>query len=137
MTEPAKVLSIGSVIGGATAANRGWVDAIRVLTREIASRRAGIQSDINVNVEFHVPGNILAPDFDGVRTGYFRKRDRLLKVQVALPATAPDDPRAALIEAVGAALDATDDWALKKGQSIDTHALRTLLADFGTHGDHG
>lgn len=51
--------------------------------------REGVESDIRVNVEFHVPGTIWTPEFEGVRTGFFRRADSLLKVQVALPAEAP------------------------------------------------
>jgi hypothetical protein len=77
--EPVEVLSIGSIIGGWTSRSRGWREPMRVLTCQIITRQVGVVSDINVNVEFHVPGNILGVDFEGVRTGYFRKRDRLLR----------------------------------------------------------
>jgi hypothetical protein len=64
-SRPAKVLSHGSIVGGQTQANKPWVDAIRQLTRDIAIRRGGVLADINVNVESHVPGNLLTPDFEG------------------------------------------------------------------------
>ncbi|MBG6214771.1 hypothetical protein RCH23_002805 [Cryobacterium sp. CAN_C3] len=54
--EPLKVLSLGSIIGGTTPESRIWGGAIRALTREVSRRRVGIASDVNVNVEFHVPG---------------------------------------------------------------------------------
>jgi hypothetical protein len=42
-----------------------------------------------VNVIFQVPGHILKPDFEGVRTGYSSKKHRALIVQVALPEEPP------------------------------------------------
>jgi hypothetical protein len=83
--EPVHVLSIGSIIGGSTAANRPWRDAVLELMRKVADGREGVASTLNVNVVFQIPGNILKPDFEGVRTGSFSKKDRHLMVQVALP----------------------------------------------------
>lgn len=126
--ETTKVLSVGIIVGGQTSANRGWVDGLRQLTRDVAEHRLGVASGINVNIEFHVPGNHLTPEFDGVRTGYFRKADSLLKVQAALPAEAPENPRPVLIQYLGAALDAVDAWAIAKQWSVDTTALRGIVA---------
>jgi DnaJ-class molecular chaperone len=129
LDEPAKVLSLGSVIGGRTLTNRGWSEAIRGLTREIAAHRDGISSDINVNVEFHVPGNLLKPEFEGVRTGTFRKGDALIKVQVALPEQPPTDPRVYLVGRVRDALDAVDRWSDQRKANLSTANLRALLAE--------
>lgn len=129
LDEPVKVLSLGSVIGGRTSANRGWSDAIRGLTRDIADHREGVESNINVNVEFHVPGNLLQPEFEGVRTGTFKKKDSLIKVQVALPEEPPSDARAFLLVCVRAALDAVDQWALRGKANVSTSNLRALVSD--------
>jgi hypothetical protein len=124
-----KVLSLGSVIGGRTSANRGWSDAIRGLTRDIAGHRQGVESDINVNVEFHIPGNLLHPEFEGVRTGTFRKADSLIKVQVALPEEPPPDARSFLLVCVRAALDAVDQWSLRRKVDVSTSNLRALVSE--------
>ena len=127
--EPVKVLSLGSVVGGRTLANRGWSEAIRGLTREVADHREGVSSDINVNVEFHVPGNLLRPEFEGVRTGAFRKSDSLIKVQVALPEEPPADPRAFLLTCVWEALEAVDLWSRRRKLNVSTSNLRALVAE--------
>ncbi len=127
--EPVKVLSLGSVIGGRTLANSGWSEAIRALTREIAAHRDGVESDINVNVEFYVPGNLLQPEFEGLRTGAFRKSDTLIKVQVALPEQPPAVPRDHLLSLVREALDVVDQWASRRKLAVNTGSLRALLAN--------
>ena len=129
LDEPVKVLSLGSVIGGRTPKNRGWSEAIRALTREIAGHREGVESDINVNVEFHVPGNFLRPEFEGLRTGAFRKSDALIKVQVALPEQPPAEARAYLLSVVREALDVVDQWASRRKLLVSTGNLRALLSD--------
>lgn len=129
--EAAEVLSIGMIIGGRTPANRAWVDAIQGLMQEVKVVRAGAVSDLKLNVEFQVPGNHLQPDFEGVRTGSFRKADSLLKVQVAVPAQAPDDPRPDLIGFLDAAVEAADQWVAAKRRTFDTTSLHRLVASLG------
>lgn len=127
-TERIDALSISTVIGGQTPGNRGWVDGIRELRREMFAAREGVLSDINVDVEFHVPGNHFAPDYEGVRTSSYRKGESLLKIQVALPPNAPEEPRPVILEFLWAALDAVDSWAIARKQTVDTSALRGIVA---------
>lgn len=122
------VLSIGTVLGGSTVNNRGWVEGTREIQREIVLARDNVSSNINVEVVFHVPGNILSPDYEGLRTGSYWKSKALLQVQVALPAVAPADPRSALIQLIWDALDVVDSWAATKGKSADTAGLRGIVA---------
>lgn len=126
--EAAKSLSIGMIVGGRTLGNRAWIEAIQQLMKDVIAARDGIESDINVNIEFHVPGNFLTPEFDGVRTGTFRKSDSLLKVQAALPSEAPADPRRSLLGILSASLDAVDSWAIAKKRALDTEPLRGIVA---------
>lgn len=121
-------LSISTVIGGTTLTNRGWVDGIRDLRRGVIVARANVSSDINIDVEFHIPGNHYSPDYEGLRTSTFRKAESLLKIQAALPPMAPADPRTALIEYLWAAIDAVESWAVAKRRSVDTTALRGIVA---------
>jgi hypothetical protein len=122
-----ETLSIGMIIGGRTPSNRAWVEAIQQLMTDVFIAGEGVNSDINVNIEFHVPGNFLMPEFDGVRTGAFRKIDSLLKVQVALPVEAPAVPRPILLGFLSDAIDAVDSWAIAKKRTVDTNALRGII----------
>ena len=124
--EPVFVLSIGSVVGGSTAANRVWRDALAELARGVASARHGVTSPLNLNVVFQVPGDILRPDFEGVRTGRFSTRDRLLMIQAALPETVAPDPDRFVREALVAAVGEGERWARRRGIASDLKSLRDL-----------
>jgi hypothetical protein len=128
MGNHASVLSIGSVVGGATSANRAWRDAIQDLTRRVKEARTGFEAPLNVNVVFHVPGHLLAPDYAGVRTGTFSRSQRLLMVQVALPAEPPPDPAEYLQSAAQAAIDEAERWAQRRGLASDLSALRDIVS---------
>jgi len=126
--EAPEALSIGMIIGGRTPANRPWIEAIQGLMNEVKAARTKTTFDLKLNVEFQVPGNHLDPDFEGVRTGAFRRSESLLKIQVAIPPQAPADPRRDLLAFLGAAVDAADRWAVAKRRTFDTSSLRALVA---------
>ena len=129
LNDPAQVLSIGMVLGGRTPENRPWLGPIQQLMRDVTKAREGFESAINVNVELQVPGNLFGPDFEGVRTGAFRKADSLLKVQVAIPSTAPMDPRASLLGFLNESLDAVDVWlSAREARSRHVQASRNCCA---------
>jgi hypothetical protein len=74
MDDTIPALSVGSVEGGNTPSTLRWRDAITELTLEVADGARDVDSPLKVNVIFQVPGNILKPDFEGVRTGHYSKR---------------------------------------------------------------
>lgn len=105
------VLSLGSIIGGGTSTNRAWSDEIARLTKDVISARTGLVSTFHLNVVFHVAGNIIQPEFEGVRTGTYRKSDHLLMVQVALFEPAPENPRLHLLASLYQAVEAAEQWS--------------------------
>ena len=111
MDETIPALSIGSIVGGRSPGTARWREAITKLTGEVAAAARDVDSLLNVNVIFQVPGNILKPDFDGVRTGYFSKKESSLIVQAALPEDAPDDVDDYLKRMLDAAVDEAERWA--------------------------
>lgn len=121
-------LSVGVIVGGFTSESRIWREALMRLSRDVSGVRDQLDSELNINVEFHVPGHLIAPDFQGVRTGAFRKSDRLLKVQVAVPVDPPDDPYAYGVQAMRAAVDAAKAWSGRKQVDFDPEPFRSLLA---------
>lgn len=121
------VLSIGSVEGGSSPAARLWRDGITRLARKIAAVREGLVSPINVNVIVQVPGEILTPDFAGVRTGHFSKTSRLLIVQVALPREPPVDVDMDLKSWVVEAVDEAERWVRKRRPAEGLPQLQELV----------
>jgi hypothetical protein len=127
MDEPVSVFSIGSIVGGPTSANRPWREAITSLTRRIAAARIGCSAPLNVNVVFQVPGDVLQPDFVGVRTGRFSRKDPLLMVQVAVPIDVPGDIEQHLAALTYAAIEEAARWAEKRRLPCDISVLRGIL----------
>ena len=91
MDEPIPALSMGSIEGGTSPSMARWRDTITNLTIQVATAGQHIESPLSVNVIYQVPGKIVGPDFEGVRTGHYSKKDSSLIVQAGLPVDAPDD----------------------------------------------
>ncbi len=51
----------------------------------------------SLDIVFHVPGSLLKPEYTGLRTGRFSRKQRLLQVQVAVPEGADDGTLRAFI----------------------------------------
>lgn len=126
--EKTKTFSIGVIVGGLTRDSKSWEEHIVALMNDVKQAREGIASDLNLNVEFQVTGHLLAPDFEGVRTGAFRKKDSLLKIQVAVPAMASDSPRDDLIDFLWKAVDEAEAWTIRRKLKFDLTPLREIVA---------
>jgi len=122
-----RILWVSSVQGGASTSNRGWNTAITDLMKRSRLRQESRPtSPLRLNVVFHVPGPIARPDYEGVRTGSFSRKRLLLTVQVALPEQAPNDAYAFLLKMLGEALTAAEEWAIRKGLSVELIHLREI-----------
>lgn len=65
-------------------------EAIKQLARDVGAvdrQRASVDrsNEAAVDVTFHVPGTLVRPDYEGVRTGRWVAAKQLLVVQVATP----------------------------------------------------
>ena len=123
-----KPLSVGVIVGGFTVESKIWREALIRLSRAVSGIREQFDSDLNINVEFHVPGHLTSPDFEGIRTGTYRKADRLLKIQVALPVDPPDDPYAYGVQAMREAVDVAEAWSRRRRVEFDPSPSRSLTA---------
>jgi hypothetical protein len=128
MPDHPKPLSVGVIVGGFTVESKIWREALVRLSRAVSDIRNQLDSELNINVEFHVPGHLITPDFEGIRTGTFRKADRLLKIQVALPVDPPDDPYAYGVQAMREAVGAAEAWSKRRRLEFNSSPLRSLLA---------
>lgn len=129
--EAPDALSIGSVVGGVGEAARGWNEPITELTRRVADARSGVESPLNLNVMFHVPGEVLRIDDGYVRTGRYDSRTRHLMVQATVPDSVPDDPDRFLLNRIAEAVDTAEEWARRRGMADGLPALRTILDRLG------
>jgi hypothetical protein len=125
--EAAQTLSLGWITGGSTLANKPWDSAIRDLCFRIDDARKGIDAPLNLNVVFHVPGNMLKPEFVGVRTGRFSKARALLMVQAALPEAPPPNPMGYLKDVILQAIDEAERWAVRRRVAADLSKQRDIL----------
>jgi hypothetical protein len=126
LPEDVPALSIGTVIGGWSEAKRTWDEAFRDLDRRLLRARTGVKVPLNLNVVYQLPGEILSPDWTGVRTGSYSRKLALLMVQVAVPPGVPADPSGFIRETLSAAIDAAEAWAARRRVNADTEALRSL-----------
>jgi hypothetical protein len=126
-SEQTDVLSLGSIVGGSTSTNRAWRDEIARLTKDVISSRTGLVSTVHLNVVFHVAGNIIQPEFEGVRTGTYRKSDHLLMVQVALFEPAPSDPRRHLLASLHQAVEAAERWSAGRRIAFQAQPLLEII----------
>jgi hypothetical protein len=123
-----KALSVGVIVGGVTAQSKVWREVLTQLSRDLSGIAGQLESDFRINVEFHVPGHIISREFQGVRTGTFRKADRHLKIQVAVPNDPPVDPYGYGVHAIGDAVDAAEAWSVRRRVEFDAEPFRSVLA---------
>jgi hypothetical protein len=91
------MIYIGRIYGGPELSGTPVDQAIAKLVRSRGDGKATALGDFgSLDIVFHVAGSILQPEHTGVRTGRFSKRERMLQVQVAVPAdvVASPDPYA-------------------------------------------
>jgi hypothetical protein len=81
------------------------------LSRRVQALRAGVPSPLAVNVVFQIPGKFLTPDFQGVRSGRFSRKERALLVQVALPTEPSSTPDVDLTDYLRTAVAVAEDFA--------------------------
>ena len=81
-------LSIGAIAGGPGTDPR-WRNAVMALMRRVSDGGGSLDSPLHVNVVFQIPGSNLEPEFKGLRTSKFSKKENALMIQVGL---SPEDP---------------------------------------------
>lgn len=77
------MMYIGAVFGGPELADAPIEKAIRL----IGKARGPIEKSDSgaLDIVFHVPGSLLKPEFTGVRTAKFSRKERTLMLQIAVP----------------------------------------------------
>lgn len=124
-------LTVGALVGGTSPATQVWRSAVMTLAREVNAATAELpHSDFPVNVVFQIPGERLAIDFEGVRTGQYTRKEGLL-VQAAVPREPTAVPvhtlRQLCVDAITVSLDYHDGNRVA-GETAPLVRLRELLA---------
>jgi hypothetical protein len=98
--------------------------------RAIKSARDATVSPLNINVVFHVSGKYTEPEFEGVRTGTFKRSTSHLMMQAAVPASmiadASRDPDASVRELLLLAIAEAQTWARRKRLADNLDSIRLL-----------
>ena len=103
-----------------------WAAVAGALAGRIGVLRAGIVSPLNVSVAWRVPAGRPEPDAERARTGSYSAADRQLLVEIAVPATLPDDPEGFLLSALRDAVELAERYGLQ--QQIIARPLAELRA---------
>ena len=119
-------LSIGTVIGGWSEAKRAWDEAFHAIDGRLTPAMAGLTVPLNLNVVYHLPGEISSPDWTGVRTSSYSRKLAVLMVQVSVPPGMPPDPGGFIRDTLSAAIDAAEEWAARRHVKADIATLRSL-----------
>ena len=94
----------------------------------IMRAREGLDTDgVRLNVVFHIAGQFVKQSFEGVRTGSFRKADRLLMAQVALPEVAPPDAFEQVLALAHEAVAAVEPWSKWRKVLFEREVFTALL----------
>jgi hypothetical protein len=108
-----QALSLGVVVDS-TASDGVWDKAVSDLLLRTMAASIGVSSPMSVNVVFQIPGEWVAPEFSGVRTGRFSAAESVLMVQVAVPKEVDGDPKATLLDLLDMAIDRAEAYAKRK-----------------------
>jgi len=83
------MIYVGAIFGGREAMSSKIGSAISKIKR----LAGGCEMDDSgsLDIVFHVPGTLLSPDYDGVRTGTFSRKKPLLQIQSAVPQDLNDE----------------------------------------------
>ena len=78
--------------------------------------RPDFESPLSLNVVFRIPGEVLQPDWAGLRASRYSAKERKLMIQVALPSTVPPSGvDAMLLQLLYAAVDEAEILSLDEG----------------------
>jgi len=117
-----------SVVAGGTIGTRAWMESIRAIVRRLVSIRSEYSTPLSLQVVFQIPGAVLRPDFSGVRTGTFSRRERRLVVQVAVPEQLQGDRQAWVIGMLKEAVSQAEEFAVMEALAdTELSNLRKLI----------
>ena len=124
---PLDALHINSILGGSSRSMKRWQGSIRDLGRRVMQTRPGVRSPIGLSVVLHIPGNVLAPEFVGVRTESSHRKETGLTVQIALEMEASVDVDLRVWEGLRDAVKEAEVWAQMKRKADNLDGIKHLV----------
>jgi hypothetical protein len=119
-------ISLGIVTGGPGPAYE-WAHYLAKAGIAIIRVRIGWQSPFNVNIVFHVAGEILGNEFSGMRTGKHSRIENTLMIQVAVDEAPGSDPMGQIEVWLHDAIDMACEFAHRKkldvGELVELHQI--------------
>jgi len=88
------MISFGSIFGGPELHDSPIADTIHAI-RLLMKKTRDLEDEGaygSLNIVFHVPGSILQPEFEVLRTGRFSRKEKMLMIQIAVPAEQRSSP---------------------------------------------
>lgn len=101
------------------------------MSRRIDCAARNLKSPLKLNVVFQIPGNVLKPEFSGVRTSTYSKKLAALMVQVALPEEFSEEVPTYIEHVTHLAVDAAARWAVKRGLEFDACFFHDIVERAG------
>ena len=115
MTRDWESLAIGAVYGGVGGRPTAWQEEISAVGLAVMSVRGSSVSPLALNVVFHVPGEVISPDYTEMRTGKLSRIDRTLMVQVPVPdIDVPKNAVGVILTWCREAIDLAEAFALRR-----------------------
>jgi hypothetical protein len=132
VSKPRRTLHVSAVLGGGGAlpeVEAGIRKLAGIVRLEEEARSADDPArEATVDVTFHVPGTILRPNYEGMRTGRWVKDKRLLVVQIAVPESLSGSSRINhfLADSLRRAVALAADWMKKKKLELSLERAREI-----------
>ena len=128
-SESRSILLIGAILGEGGAVSALWREAIGRLSVEAEALGAGMRSEVNVNVVFHVDGRHQRNEFEGVRTGSFFRSINTLEVQAALAGGEVESRREVLLNSLLAAVEEAERYVRRRKLADGLPEIRGVVEE--------
>jgi len=129
--DPPKPIYVSLIVGGEGAENRTAIAAARAvgkLADEVGERIK--PSGLKLLLTFHIAGSIVAPAYQGLRTGRYVPREELLDVQAAVPVPlATADARAYITSVLQETSRLVNAYVARRRLKVSTAATQAALSE--------
>jgi hypothetical protein len=117
-----------SVVAGGPKGSKSWREPVMTVVKQVLKNRDKVVTPLGVAVTFFIPGEHSRPDFAGLRTGTFSRKESWLAIQVALPDEPIEDGEAYVFDRLVDAVEEAERFAVMEAlPDCDLSALKQLI----------